>query len=83
MISHKLYQAHVAAIVTLLASFVVCSQAHATRKSRYSIDPGRRHAGRCQVANGELANRDERQAQSPLCRCPRPYRRWTTAADQG
>ena len=28
-------------------------------------------------------NRDERKAQSPLCRCPRPYRRWTTAADQG
>jgi ABC transporter substrate binding protein len=36
-----------------------------------------------QVANGELAKRDERQAQSPLCRCPHPYRRWTTAADQG
>ena len=49
----------------------------------YSIDAGRRHAGRCQMANGELANRDERQAQSPLCRCPRPHRRWTTAADQG
>ena len=48
-----------------------------------SIDTGRRHAGRCQVANCELANRDERQAQSPLCCCPRPYRRRTTAADQG
>src|SRR5271155_2700334 len=50
---------------------------------RYSIDTGRRHAGRCQVANCELANRDERQAQSPLCRCPRPHSRRTTAADQG
>ena len=50
---------------------------------RYSIDTGRRHAGRCQVANCELANRDERQAQSPLCRGPCPHRRRTTAADQG
>jgi SRSO17 transposase len=33
---------------------------------------GRRHAVRCQVATGELANRDERKAQSPLCRGPRP-----------
>ena len=49
----------------------------------YSIDAGRRHAGRCQVANGELANRDERQAKSLFCRCPHPYRRWITAADQG
>ena len=30
------------------------------------IDAGRRHAGRCQVANGELANRDERQAKKPV-----------------
>ena len=49
----------------------------------YSIDVGRRHAGRSQMANGELADRDEGQAQSPLCRCPRPHRRWATAADQG
>src|SRR5213080_1379566 len=47
----------------------------------YSIDTGRRHAGRCQMANCELANRDERQAQSPLCRCPCPHSRRTTAAD--
>ena len=32
---------------------------------------------------GELADRDEGQAQSPLCRGPRPHRRWATAADQG
>src|SRR5271155_2444981 len=50
---------------------------------RYSIDTGRRHAGRCQVANCELANRDERQAQGSLCRCPRPHSRRTTAANQG
>jgi len=49
----------------------------------YSIDAGRRHAGRSQMANGELADRDEGQAQSPLCRCPRPHRRRATAADQG
>ena len=41
------------------------------------------HPIRCQVANGELANRDERQTKSLFCRCPHPYRRWTTAADQG
>jgi len=35
------------------------------------------------VANCELANRDERQAQSPLCRRPRTHSRRTTAADQG
>ena len=51
--------------------------------SRYSIDAGRRHAGRCQMADHQLANRDERQAQSSLCRCPRAGRRRTTAADQG
>ena len=28
------------------------------------------------MANGELADRDEGQAQSPLRRCPRPHRRW-------
>ena len=49
----------------------------------YSLDAGRRHAGRSQMANGELADRDEGQAQSPLCRCPRPHRRWASAADQG
>ena len=49
----------------------------------YSIDAGRRHACRSQMANGKLADRDEGQAQSPLCRCPRPHRRWATAADQG
>jgi hypothetical protein len=48
----------------------------------YSIDAGRRHAGRSQMANGELADLDEGQAQSPLRRCPRPHRRWATAADQ-
>jgi DDE superfamily endonuclease len=51
--------------------------------SGYSIDAGRRHAGRCQVANCELANRHKRQAQGPLCRCPCTHRRRTTAADQG
>ena len=51
--------------------------------SGYSIDTSRRHAGRCQVANCELANRHERQAQGPLCGGPCAYRRRTTAADQG
>ena len=50
---------------------------------RYSIDGGRRHAGRCQVAEHQLANRHERKAQSPLCRCPCADRRRTSAADQG
>ena len=36
----------------------------------YSIEAGRRHAGQCQVAEHQLANRYERKAQSPLCRCP-------------
>ena len=38
--------------------------------SRIFIDAGRRHAGQCQVANRELANRNEGPAQSPLCRYP-------------
>ena len=49
----------------------------------HSIDGGRRHAGRCQVAEHQLANRHEGKAQGPLCRCPRADRRRTTAADQG
>ena len=49
----------------------------------HSIDGGRRHAGRCQVAEHQLAHRHEGKAQSPLCCCPCAHGRRTTAADQG
>ena len=52
-------------------------------RRRYIPDILSMPAGRSQMANGELADRDEGQAQSPLCRGPRPHRRWATAADQG
>ena len=51
--------------------------------SRCSVGSGRRHAGRCQVAEHHLAYRHERQAQSPLRRCACAHSRWTTAADRG
>ena len=35
------------------------------------------------MANGELADRDEGQAQSPLCRGPRPHRRWGHRSGSG
>ena len=35
------------------------------------------------VENRELAQRDERSAESPICCCPCPHRRRTAAADMG
>src|SRR5262249_52484188 len=52
-------------------------------RSRHSIDTGRRHAGRCQMAHHQLAHRHERKAQGSFCCGPRAGRRRTTAADQG
>ena len=51
--------------------------------TRHSVDPGRRHAGPCQMADHQLARRHEGQAQGPLCGPAREGRRRTTAAHQG
>src|SRR6476659_9902665 len=51
--------------------------------SGYTVDAGRRHARRCQVANPELAKRDQGKAGSSLRGCSCADRRWTSAAHQG
>ncbi|MGY4598082.1 SRSO17 transposase [Bradyrhizobium sp. GM22.5] len=52
-------------------------------RARYLIDCGRTNAGQRQMENRELAQRDERSAQSPICCSPCPHRRRPSAADMG
>src|SRR5262249_8411695 len=50
---------------------------HVSATCQIFYDPSRRHAGQCQVENCELAQRDQRSAESQICCCPRAHRRRT------
>src|ERR1700752_2537436 len=52
-------------------------------RTRYLIDCGRTNAGQHQMENRELAQRDERSAESPICCSACPHRRRPSAADMG
>ena len=52
-------------------------------RARYLIDCGRTNAGQRQMENRELAQRDERSAESPICCSPCPHRRRPSSADMG
>src|SRR6202007_975770 len=52
-------------------------------RAGYIIGRGRTHVGRRQVEDRELAQWDERTAESPICCCPCAYRRRASAANMG